>query len=1095
MKRKAIQLFAKSFFMLGIFLMPRSEVAARSENQPMATITVTNTSDGPAPGPAGSLRRAISDATSGDIINFNLPNPSTITLTNGNLYIGKSLTISGPGATALTIDGNANGRVFWIVNAPEVSISGLTITNGSADFGGGINAQHSTVSVDACAIIGNHAISGAGGIIIHAGSMATITNTTISSNMSNWQCGGIQVSDSDVRLINCTISGNTATVATGVLLAQFSTETTVSLTNCTVANNHPHGIYTQSAAVVLQNTLVANNTQNFIRASGGTATSLGNNLDSDGRSGFTNGVQGDIVGTTGNPINALLSSLGDYGGSTHTLALLPGSPAINAGTNTGVLTIDQRGIGRPQQGTTDIGAFESRGFTLAVSSGNNQSAQVSTNFASPLSVAVTPTNASEPVNGGMVTFTPPGSGAGAAISGVPATIANGTASSGTVTANTLAGSYSVTANTTPTLANSVSFSLTNTCPTFNVGTPFGFVVINQNYTSSVAATPTAPSGFSFRYALANGTGLPDGLGLNINTGAITGTATAIGEVSFEITVTLYNSDNVAIGCSVTQTRSINVLCITSMFAVCPDTGVSVNTPANACTATATYTVTADGLPAPVLTYSFTGATTATGNGTGSGATFNLGVTQVTVTATNYCGAPTCSFTVTVIDNTPPTLTPGSIASCYPTAAAAQAAAIAATNATDNCGGMINKTASTEGTCSAIVTVTATDASGRSASTTYQTRIDNTPPTLVCKNTTVFIGNTGNYTLQFADVFDATASGDNCPGVLMVTNISPTHVNCTQLGQTVPVTVTVQDGCGNTATCTAQIMVQEGNALPLAWSSDNVGNANGAAGYKACSFNGSFTVAANGFSTSSSDVVNFTSRQLCGNGEIIARVMNVSGGGWGGIMLRETLAPGSKKVTLKTQFSNTIRRELRLVTNGAASMLNINRPQHVWLRLVRSGSNFIGYTSADGTNWSFAFSATLSMTSCIYAGVFAESINAGTTTTASFSNVSIIGAQNNLALYPADRVEDLDGIMPTLEVNVFPNPTSGTVNVNFSNVPAGLFNIQIFNALGKSVLLKEIDGAGLVNERLDLSNLADGVYFITTQAAGYAPVTKRLVLTK
>ncbi len=86
-----------------------------------------------------------------------------------------------------------------------------------------------------------------------------------------------------------------------------------------------------------------------------------------------------------------------------------------------------------------------------------------------------------------------------------------------------------------------------------------------------------------------------------------------------------------------------------------------------------------------------------------------------------------------------------------------------------------------------------------------------------------------------------------------------------------------------------------------------------------------------------------------------------------------------------------------MTNGGAAILNLTRPQHTWFRLVRNGSSFTGYTSTNGTNWSFAFSATVSMTGCIYAGVFAESINGNTTTTANFSNVNIIGAQNNLAV--------------------------------------------------------------------------------------------------
>jgi len=477
---------------------------------------------------------------------------------------------------------------------------------------------------------------------------------------------------------------------------------------------------------------------------------------------------------------------------------------------------------------------------------------------------------------------------------------------------------------------------------------------------------------------------------------------------------------------------------------------------------------------------------------------------VTLTATDLAGnMATCSFTATPVDQTPPTIT------CPATQTLLLGANCGATlpNYTslatigDNCGIQSVTQSPAAGTPvsgagNMTVTLTVTDINGNPAQCSFTvSKVDQTPPTLVCKNTTVLIGNGGNYTLQPADVFDATASSDNCSGVLTVMNISPATVSCAQLNQTISVTVTVQDGSGNMATCTAQITVQEGTTLPEGWSSANVGNANGDAGYKTCTFNGGFTVTANGFSTSSADVLHFASRQLCGNGEIIARVETVSGSGWAGVMLRESLAPGSKKVTLKTQLTSIIRREIRSVTNGATSMLNFNRPQHGWLRLVRSGSNFIGYTSIDGTNWSFAFSTTVSMTGCIYAGVFAESINANTTTTASFSNVNIIGAQNNLVVNPSDGIEDLNGIMPALDVSVFPNPTSGEVNVNFANAPTGILSIQVFNTLGESILLKETEGAGIVNERLDLSDLADGVYFITVQAAGYTPLTKRVVLAK
>src|SRR5439155_9113549 len=100
---------------------------------------------------------------------------------------------------------------------------------------------------------------------------------------------------------------------------------------------------------------------------------------------------------------------------------------------------------------------------------------------------------------------------------------------------------------------------------------------------------------------------------------------------------------------------------------------------------------------------------------------------VPVTATVHPYTTLCRSYSTRIDNTKPLVTKTSIAACYPSVAAAEAAAIGATRATDNwtCSPVL--TASTVGDCSATVTVTATDQCGNSGSVSYSTRIDNTKP--------------------------------------------------------------------------------------------------------------------------------------------------------------------------------------------------------------------------------------------------------------------------------------------------------------------------------------------------------------------------------
>jgi len=461
---------------------------------------------------------------------------------------------------------------------------------------------------------------------------------------------------------------------------------------------------------------------------------------------------------------------------------------------------------------------------------------------------------------------------------------------------------------------------------------------------------------------------------------------------------------------------------------------------------------------------------------------------ITVTTTDGCGNSTPVTYNTRIDNTAPMVTTGSIAACYPTVAAAEAAALAATSATDNCPGTLTETASTVGTCSATITVTTTDGCGNSTPVTYNTRIDNTPPTLVCRTGTVLLDGNGNYTLQAADVFNAGSSFDNCPGALTVTNISPASVSCNQVNQTIPVVVTVQDGCGNTATCTAMITVQESTALPAGWSSNNVGNANGSAGFKPCTGNGEFTVTAVGFSTSSSDVLHLASRQLCGNGEIIARLASVNNAGWGGIMLRESLAQGSKMVALKAQGNGNIRRMIRTMTNGPVNNLNYSRPQHDWLRLTRNGSTFVGYTSMDGVNWTFAFSANVSMTGCLYAGLFAESINGTVTTTAAFDNVSITGSILPL-LTPGSSLAET----AAPDFQVYPNPTTGEVNLDLSSYINRAVRLELYDAQGRAVKIVEIEAVESNAERLDLSQYQSGLYLIRVQSEGLPDATKRVVL--
>ena len=449
-----------------------------------ATLTVTSNADAG----AGSLRQAILDAAADDKIHFE--SDMEITLTSGELLIDKKLTIDGVGH-AVTVSGNNASRVFQVTSGP-FELQNLTVTGGHADVGGGlfINGELGgtpSATLTHVTFSGNSASVNGGGLFFFRGDTVTLTNVTFSGNTSRYG-GGFSFDSGTATLTNVTFSGNSASDSGGGLYnAGTATLTNVTfagnsassrggglsnvglatLTNATFAGNsasYGGGILAFPGAVFpsLTNTLLADN-------SGGNCSgpvpirNLANNLDDGATCGF-----GTTNGSLSNTA-PLLGTLGNYGGPTPTIPLLPGSPAIDAGTTGGCPTTDQRGVTRPQGTTCDIGAYESQGFTLAKTGGDPQSTAINTAFASPLVVSVTAMVAGEPVNGGQVTFTAPApaSDASATLSTSPATIASGTASVA-ATANGTAGSYAVAASAKG--AVTVNFGLTNqqtqtiTCP-------------------------------------------------------------------------------------------------------------------------------------------------------------------------------------------------------------------------------------------------------------------------------------------------------------------------------------------------------------------------------------------------------------------------------------------------------------------------------------------------------------------------------------------------------------------------------------------------------------------------------------------------------
>ena len=238
------------------------------------------------------------------------------------------------------------------------------------------------------------------------------------------------------------------------------------------------------------------------------------------------------MGSAASPIDPLLAPLGDYGGPTQTMALLPGSPAIHAGSanipGVTIPTTDQRGESRT--GGVDIGAFESQGFTLTPVAGSTpQTAFINTAFTNALAVTVTANNAVEPVEGGVVTFTAP-AGASAALSAGTATIAGGQALI-TATAGATPGSYTVTASASG--SPGTTFSLANITPIAISPSSVPDATAGSSYNEPLTAS--GGIGGPFTFAVTAGA-LPSGFTL-ASDGTLSGTSTLAATASFTITAT------------------------------------------------------------------------------------------------------------------------------------------------------------------------------------------------------------------------------------------------------------------------------------------------------------------------------------------------------------------------------------------------------------------------------------------------------------------------------------------------------------------------------------------------------------------------------
>jgi predicted outer membrane repeat protein len=468
----------------------------------------------------GTLRWAVEQADQAggaNGINFDptvFDSPQTIALTAGELELsdnGGLTTIKGPTA-GLTISGSGLGRVFQLDSGVGAMISDVTISDGSSSEGGGIyNSGYLTLNN--CTISGNNSSDTGGGIFTALGGDLDVTNCTFTSNSSLNSGGAIEARGTTI-VTSSTFTANSAGYDEG---GGGAIDNDASSSQISVA--------VQDSIFMGDGTRDPYAGPEFYN----TVTSLGNNVVSkiDGSTGW---VSSDQTGTVAQPLNAQLGTMGNFGGPTQTIPLLPGSPALGvgapadySGTNNPITT-DQRGepLDSPDP---DIGAFQSQGFTFTPVAGSTpQDTTVDDPFPNPLAVTVSTNVPSQVLVGAVVRFTvePASGGASASLSALSATTGPNGVAQVSATANNITGSYTVVASAGE--GPTADFSLQNSNGLIFSGIADKSIAYG---TSSVTVSGT----------LAEGTQVPTGESLAIMLNGVTHMATIGASGHFATTFT------------------------------------------------------------------------------------------------------------------------------------------------------------------------------------------------------------------------------------------------------------------------------------------------------------------------------------------------------------------------------------------------------------------------------------------------------------------------------------------------------------------------------------------------------------------------------
>jgi hypothetical protein len=265
-----------------------------------------------------------------------------------------------------------------------------------------------------------------------------------------------------------------------------------------------------------------------------------------------------------------------------------------------------------------------------------------------------------------------------------------------------------------------------------------------------------------------------------------------------------------------------------------------------------------------------------------------------------------------------------------------------------------------------------------------------------------------------------------------------------------------------------------------WSFDVVSGVAGSgdAGFEPCGVTGGSTTLVHTTNNGNSplDDHSFLNTELCGDGEISFKVVDVSNFAYVGLTMRESLSPGAKQVSLFSDLSPVVRWETRYFNNTPVQVNSFFKPYPIYIRLVRQGDWVFGYYSfTGGYNWSPVHGVYLPMADCIDVGISLFSFVPGIQAQATVENVNFIqyggnGGFSVEAPQPAITLKD------DARWNLYPNPATEMVSIEWSS-EAQPTQLNVYNQYGQAIRNLQLDAFGAQNIQLPVNDLNAGSYWI------------------